>query len=71
MSGSERIKVRFDAVVTHAPLDRANYRLRKRSCSSIEAAQGAKHSRTPTRRDAGIAADSIIMLVNRPRRLVD
>lgn len=37
--------------------------------ASIEMAQEVKHSDTPTRRDAGLAADAVILLANLLRRL--
>lgn len=41
----------------------------KLSSACIELAQKVKHSPTPTRREAGIAADSVILLVNIIRRI--
>jgi hypothetical protein len=38
---------------------------------AIEFAQLVKHRETPTRRDAGIAADAVIMLANILRRLAE
>jgi hypothetical protein len=35
----------------------------------IELAHGVKHSATPTRREAGIAADAVILLANILRRV--
>ncbi len=39
--------------------------------ATIEMAQELKHSDTPTRRDAGLAADAVILLANLLRRLDD
>jgi hypothetical protein len=46
-----------------------NAALRKLALAAIEYAQQVKHSTTPTRREAGIAADAVIQLVNLLRRL--
>lgn len=46
-----------------------NAALRKLARASIEFAQHVKHSATPTRREAGIAADAVIQLANLLRRL--
>jgi hypothetical protein len=43
--------------------------LRKLARAAIEYAQHVKHSTTPTRREAGIAADAVIQLANLLRRL--
>jgi hypothetical protein len=43
--------------------------LRKLARAAIEYAQHVKHSETPTRREAGIAADAVIQLANILRRL--
>jgi hypothetical protein len=67
----DRTKDRFQAVIAYALPGPENDRLRKLARSVVEQAQVVKHSRTPSRRDAGIAADSVIMLVNLLRRLVD
>jgi hypothetical protein len=48
-----------------------NATLRKLARSTIEYAQHVKHSGTPTRREAGIAADAVIQLANILRRLDD
>ncbi|MBL7486536.1 hypothetical protein I6A60_40135 [Frankia sp. AgB1.9] len=46
-----------------------NKEIRGLAVKAIEAAQMAKHRTTPTRRDAGIAADAVILLANILRRL--
>jgi hypothetical protein len=43
--------------------------LRKLARSAIDFTQRVKHNPTSTRRDAGIAADSVILLANTLRRL--
>jgi hypothetical protein len=71
MPPRDRTKDRFEAVITSAIPGPENDRLRKVARAVVEQAQEVKHSRTPSRRDAGIAADSVIALVNLLRRLVD
>ncbi len=71
MPTRNQTKVRFEAVIAHAIPGPENDHLRKLARAIVEQAQEVKHSRTPSRRDAGIAADSVIMLVNMLRRLVD
>jgi hypothetical protein len=46
-----------------------NATLRRLTRSAIDYAQHVKHSQTPTRREAGIAADAVIQLANILRRL--
>jgi hypothetical protein len=62
-------KDRFDAVIVHAILGPDNDKLRKLARAVVEVAQDVKHRKTPCRRDAGIAADSVIALANLLRRL--
>jgi hypothetical protein len=62
-------KQRLDRVVEDALPGSDNAALRKLARSTIEFAQHVKHSDTPTRREAGIAADSVIQLANIFRRL--
>jgi hypothetical protein len=64
-------KACFEAVIAHAIPGPENDNLRKLARAAIEQAQEVKHRRTPSRRDAGIAADSVIYLANLLRRLVD
>jgi hypothetical protein len=71
MPPRDRTKDRFEAVISHAVPGPENDRLRKLARALVEQAQEVKHSRTPSRRDAGIAADCVIALVNVLRRLVD
>jgi hypothetical protein len=51
--------------------DTENGNFRKLAHAVIKQAQEVKHRRTPSRRDAGIAADSVIFLAQILRRLVD
>jgi hypothetical protein len=64
-----KTKDRLDRVVEVELPDRENAELRKLARATIEAAQAIKHRTTPTRRDAGLAADATIMLANLMRRL--
>ena len=67
----DRIKDRLEAVIPHTLPGPENERLRKLERSTIAVAQEVKHRRTSTRRDAGITADSVVMLANLLRRLRD
>jgi hypothetical protein len=64
-------KQRLDRFVEDAAAGPDNAALRKLARATIEFAQHVKHSGTPTRREAGIAADSVIQLANILRRLDD
>jgi hypothetical protein len=65
----DNTKNRLERVVEDAVPGRANAALRKHARALIEFAQEIKHSETPSRRDAGIAADGVIQLANTIRRL--
>lgn len=63
-------KARFDRFVEVEALGSDKAELRKLARAAIELAQAVKHRReTSTRTDAGIAADSVILLANIFRRL--
>jgi hypothetical protein len=62
-------KQRIERFVEDAAPGSDNAALRKVARASIEFAQHVKHSSTPTRREAGIAADAVIQLANLLRRL--
>lgn len=62
-------KQRLDRFVEDAAPGSHNASLRKLSRAVIEFAQHVKHRTTPTRREAGIAADAVIQLANLLRRL--
>jgi hypothetical protein len=64
-------KQRLERFVGDAVSGPENATLRKLARSTIEYAQHVKHSGTPTRRQAGIAADAVIQLANILRRLDD
>ena len=63
----DKTKQRIGRFVETALPDDAE--LRRLVNAAIELAQKVKHNATPTRRQAGIAADSVIMLANILRRL--
>jgi len=62
-------KLRIERFVEDAATGSDNAALRKLARAVIEFAQHVKHSTTPTRREAGIAADAVIQLANLLRRL--
>ncbi len=62
-------KRRLERFIEDAAPGADNAALRKLARAVIEFAQHVKHSETPTRREAGIAADGIIQLANLLRRL--
>jgi hypothetical protein len=64
-----KTKDRLDRIVEVELPGPENAELRKLARATIEAAQAIKHRTTPSRRDAGLAADATIMLANLIRRL--
>jgi len=62
-------KQRLERYVEDAAAGADNTALRKLAHATIEIAQHVKHSETPTRREAGIAANAVIQLANILRRL--
>lgn len=62
-------KDRFERYIRTVLVGRDNAATRSLARAIVVFAQGVKHSTTPTRREAGIAADSVIMLTNLLRRL--
>jgi hypothetical protein len=64
-------KDRLDAYVRSEFGGRENAKLRTLLRSAIEYAQSVKHSTTPTRKEAAIAADSVVLLASTLRRLAD
>jgi len=62
-------KQRLDRVVEDSARGSDNAAIRKVAKAVVELAQHVKHSATPTRREAGIAADAVIQLANLLRRL--
>lgn len=64
-----KTKQRLERFVEDALPGRESSTPRRLVRASIEMAQEVKHSDTPTRRDAGLAADAVILLANLLRRL--
>lgn len=64
-------KQRLDRFIEDALSGSANAPLRKLARAAIEMAQAVKHQSTPTRRDAGLAADAVILLANLLRRIAE
>ncbi len=64
-------KDRLGRFVDNAASGPANAEIRKVARATIELAQAIKHQGEPTRRNAGIAADSVILLANLLRRLAE
>jgi len=62
-------KLRLERFIDDAASGSSNASLRKLARSAVEMAQAVKHSATPTRTEAGVAADSVILLSNILRRL--
>jgi len=65
----DRTKQRIGRFIEDALPSADNAELRKLATANIELAHKVKHRQTPTRRDAGIAADAVIQLANMLRRL--
>lgn len=62
-------KQRLDRFIEHSLPGADNAPLRKLARATIEMAQAVKHRSTPTRREAGVAADAVILLANLLRRI--
>lgn len=62
-------KQRIERFVEDAASGASNAEVRKLARAAIELSQAVKHSSTPSRRQAGIAADSVVQLANLLRRL--
>ena len=67
----DKTKNRIGRFVDKAQSGSANAEVRKVANAVIELAHSVKHRSTPTRQQAGIAADSVIQLANLLRRLED
>ena len=65
----EKTKLRIGRYVEDAAPGSSNEQIRGLVLKAVELAHEVKHRETPTRRDAGIAADSVIVLANLLRRL--
>jgi hypothetical protein len=66
-----KTKLRLDRYIESRLPGPDNGAMRKFARASIELAQGVKHSGSPTRTEAGIVADAVILLANMLRRLGD
>lgn len=64
-----KTKLRIERFIDDAAPGSDNAALRKLARAAIEYAQHVKHSETPTRTEAGVAADGVILLANILRRL--
>jgi hypothetical protein len=67
----QNTKDRLDRYIEHSASGPDNARLRKLARDTIEYAQHVKHSGTPNRCEAGIAADAALLLANILRRLAE
>lgn len=65
----DKTKQRLGRFVEDALRGRDNATVRRLVITTIDIAQHVKHSMTPTQREAGIAADAVILLANILRRL--
>ncbi len=64
-------KQRLDRFVEDELPGAANAQLRKLTRAAIEMAQAVKHQGSPGRREAGVAADTVILLANLLRRIAE
>lgn len=62
-------KLRLDRYVAERLAGAGQAEMRKFARAAIELAQAVKHRGSPTRRDAGVMADAVIVLANLLRRL--
>ena len=62
-------KKRFQRYIEVILPGKDNAAARSLARSIVVFAQAVKHAKTPSRREAGIIADSVIILANLPRRL--
>ncbi len=69
--GRGETKKRFDRYIETQLQGSGNAQARAMARAVVVFAQSVKHSSTPNRREAGLAADSVIMLANLLRRLQD
>jgi hypothetical protein len=64
-----KTKHRFDLIIERELAQSNQASLRKFARAAVELAEVVKHGSTPSRMDAGIAADGVIVLVNIMRRI--
>ena len=67
----DKSKQRIERFIENSAAGPGNAEVRKLARATIELAHKVKHYETPTRRDAGVAADASILLANVLRRLAD
>lgn len=67
----DKTKQRLTRVIEDTLPGEDNVEMRRLVDGAIEVAHKVKHSTTPTRREAGIAADSVILLVSIMKRIVE
>lgn len=65
----DQTKIRLASFIDAKLPGADNAELRKFARAAIELAQAVKHGGTPTRTEAGIIADAVVMLANMLRRL--
>lgn len=66
-----KTKTRFGMIINRELAGPDQASLRKVAHATVELAEAVKHGTSPSRTDAGIAADSVIMLVNLIRRITE
>ena len=64
-----KTKQRLGRYIEDSVPGRSNAEIRGLAVKAIELAQSVKHRQTPTRRDADIAADAVVLVDNTLRRL--
>ncbi len=67
----DKTKQRIGRFIEDAVPGQNNQDVRGLTIKAVELAQHVKHSQTSTRRDAGIASDSVILLANILRRIAE
>lgn len=67
----DKTKIRIERYIEDALPGAGDADLRKLVRAAIEFSHSIKHSETPTRRDAGVAADAVILIANLLRRLAE
>lgn len=65
----DKTKLRIESFIASTLGESDSVEIKKMARATVELAQKVKHSKTATRRDAGIAADSVILLANLLRRI--
>jgi hypothetical protein len=65
---ADKTKQRLGRYIQDAVPGQSNAEIRALAVKAIELAQAVKHRQTPTRRDAGISADAVVLVANILRR---